>query len=273
MDTAQAEEFASVLNQRRDEAGEKVAQIDAKMSSLDAIWQGADAESFRARWNSVHGHDVQRLLDLLLELSREVQEQAQQQDVASAAGAGESVGERADDFAPRDGIEWSDVPGYFVPTGWQGGIGVANSLAGGAQSLYQSVGEMADDAVLGTRILYGDDAAAAMSQGAQRASAISRGLGIAGGAVTVGMSAYDRWQEDASDPSLSDGERVARAGADAGANLLGGVAGAKAGLAAGAAIGSIFPGPGTVIGGAVGAAVGGFLGGSAGDAVIDWVLG
>ena len=95
----------------------------------------------------------------------------------------------------------------------------------------------------------------------------------AGWVVTAGTSAWEQWQKDADDPSLSTTERVSRTVSTSAITTAGAAGGAWAGAQAGAAIGSIFPGPGTVIGGVVGGVIGGAIGsglaGKAADFVVD----
>lgn len=72
-------------------------------------------------------------------------------------------------------------------------------------------------------------------------------LRVTGTVTAVALGAYDQWQRDAGDPSLSSGERAARStgvGVSYGAAAL-----------AGAAAGSVVPGVGTVAGAAIGAGV------------------
>jgi uncharacterized protein YukE len=101
-------------------------------------------------------------------------------------------------------------------------------------------------------------------------------LGHLGTGVTAGVSAWDQWQADADDPTMSDAEKGGRAGTMAATTAGGAWAGATLGGQGGAALGTaIFPGVGTVIGGAVGGlaggAVGGFLGSEFGDSIKDEV--
>lgn len=78
-------------------------------------------------------------------------------------------------------------------------------------------------------------------------------------AVDFAVSAYEQWDKDSHNPSLSEGKKVARATMTGAASAVGGYAGAKAGAAIGASIG--------VAGGPVGVAVGGVVGGIAGGIV------
>ena len=74
--------------------------------------------------------------------------------------------------------------------------------------------------------------------------------GRAGTAVSFGVDAYEQWQKDSKDPSIGQGEKVARAATKGAGSAAGGWAGAQAGAAIGACVG-----------GPVGAAVGGIVGG------------
>ena len=78
-------------------------------------------------------------------------------------------------------------------------------------------------------------------------------------AVDFAVSAYEQWDKDSHNPSLSEGKKVARATTTGAASAVGGYAGAKAGAAIGASIG--------VAGGPIGVAVGGVVGGIAGGII------
>jgi hypothetical protein len=92
--------------------------------------------------------------------------------------------------------------------------------------------------------------------------------GYGGTALTAGFAAWNQWQADADDPSLSDAERGARAGTMGVTTAAGAWAGAEAGAWAGGAIGTaICPGIGTAIGGVAGGLVGGAIGGFVGSEV------
>lgn len=106
-----------------------------------------------------------------------------------------------------------------------------------------------------------------------RWTATGRVLNRAGGVLAGATAAFDQWGADSDDPTMSENERVARAGTVGVTTGGGAYGGALMGAQAGAAIGSVFPGPGTVIGGAVGGIVGGVIGSqvgqAAGTAIID----
>mgnify|MGYP000881784564 CR=1 FL=1 len=103
---------------------------------------------------------------------------------------------------------------------------------------------------------------------ARKAAPALKRAGRAGNVLSFGISAHEQWEKDSHNPSMGDGEKVARAttkglGSAAG-GWAGGLAGAKVGAAAGACIG----GP---VGAAVGGIVGGVVGGAIGSGVGGWV--
>ena len=103
-------------------------------------------------------------------------------------------------------------------------------------------------------------------------STIGKWAGRAGVVVSFGVSAYDQWQSDADDPSLSTAERVGRAGAVGATTAAGGWAGAWAGAQVGGMIGTAVGGPvGTVVGGAIGGIIGGVIGSGVGQAAGQWI--
>lgn len=92
----------------------------------------------------------------------------------------------------------------------------------------------------------------------------------AGFVVSFGTAAFDQWQADADDPSLSTSAQVGRAATKGATTAAGGWAGAWAGAQVGGAVGTAIGGPvGTVVGGAVGGLVGGVVGSGVGSAVGD----
>ena len=90
--------------------------------------------------------------------------------------------------------------------------------------------------------------------------------GRAGTAVSFGVDAYEQWQKDSKDPSIGQGEKVARAATKGAGSVAGGWAGAQAGAAIGACVG----GP---VGAAVGGIVGGVVGSGLGKAAADGLNG
>lgn len=98
--------------------------------------------------------------------------------------------------------------------------------------------------------------------------------GYAGTALTGGFAAWNQWQADADDPSLSDADKAGRAGAMGVSTAAGAWAGAEAGAWAGGAIGTaICPGIGTAVGGVAGGLIGGAVGGFVGSEVGQEVMG
>ena len=92
--------------------------------------------------------------------------------------------------------------------------------------------------------------------------------GRAGTAVSFGVDAYEQWQKDSKDPSMGQGEKVARAATKGTASAAGGWAGAQAGAAIGACVG----GPvGAAFGGIVGGIIGSGLAKKGADTVLGWL--
>ena len=92
--------------------------------------------------------------------------------------------------------------------------------------------------------------------------------GRAGTAVSFGVDAYEQWQKDSKDPSMGQGEKVARAATEGTASAAGGWAGAQAGAAIGACVG----GPvGAAFGGIVGGIIGSGLAKKGADTVLGWL--
>ncbi|MEU6119288.1 hypothetical protein ABZ840_32710 [Streptomyces sp. NPDC047117] len=85
-------------------------------------------------------------------------------------------------------------------------------------------------------------------------------------AVTSGMS---QWSQDAQDPHMSTGKRVARTGVKATGTTAGAWAGAEGGAAAGAAVGAAFGGVGAPVGAVVGGLVGAAAGAGVGSKIAD----
>lgn len=270
MDTEQGESFAQVLADRKVAIEDRAAQLDGVIQGVDAFWRGQDAESFRDQWGQINATQIRAALERLFELARELSDHAQEQDVASAEGIGR-IGEMLSDIFRFDGALENPFSAFGDWRNWLTSAMGAVTVAGD---------EMLKHA---WRIfaLGGEDAIVPWLRTAYGLKAAGKWLGPVGNALTGIFAGVDRWNEDAGDPSLSTGERAARAGIDGGANVAGAAAGAwagaKGGAAAGALIGSIFPGPGTAIGGVVGGIVGaiggGIIGGGIADAAIDWILG
>lgn len=271
MDTEQGESFAQVLSARRGTLEERAAQLDGVIQGVDSFWRGTDAETFRSDWGQLNGSQIAAALDQLMELARELAEHAQEQDITSADGAMGAIGERLRDIFSFDG-------------GWENPLAAFGDWKNWATSAMGALTSGGDEMLSQAWRIFahgGEDAIVPWLRTAYGLKAAGKVLGPVGNALTGVLAGVDRWNEDAGDPSLSDGERAVRAGVDGGANIAGAAAGAwagaKGGALAGAAIGSIFPGPGTAIGGVVGGIVGavgaGIIGGGVADSIVDWALG
>lgn len=273
MDTAQGEDFATLLTDRRATLEGSTERLAATVAQIDTFWRGLDAESFRMEWEGLRNGQITTTLELFTRFFEELRSHCEQQD--SASQANDSDG----------GFDWGEVfrggevPGWgsLLPGSWQDAVslgvgGIIDGLGGayaGLSSYLTNPRTWATMAILG-----GDDVANAARAAGQSAGTWSRALGVVGGVVSGGFAAWDRWDSDASDPSLSTGERVARAAVDGVATGAGAGLGGWGGAAAGMAIGTaIFPGVGTVIGGAIGGIVGGGLGSTVGGWLADWGLG
>lgn len=275
MDTAQGEEFATLMTNRRDQIASRSEDLASLIGGLDAIWQGSDARSFADRWGSVRAGTIETAIEKLTKLAGDVFENAEAQDVASAADALDAVGEmfsdifRGGDFDlrnmfpnPNDVEDWIGMGASAIFDGLGGALGGITKWANMPKTLATAM------------VAGGDDMVGAVRGMGAAASRVSKVLGPVGAVVTGGFAAWDRWEQDSQDPSLSTGEKVLRAGADGVANAGGGALGAWGGAAGGAAIGTmICPGVGTVIGGAIGGIAGGLAGSSAANGLVDWALG
>lgn len=273
MDTTQGQDFASLLTDRRDDLEESAERISAIVGRIDSFWRGLDAESFRQEWDGLRSGQISSTLDLFTELFEELRKHCDEQDVASEANGSDDGFDLGDIFRGGDMPGWRDL----LPNDWEDvlGLGVAGVLDGldgayGALSKY-----LGDPKMIASLFMVGGDEMADAALAASRsAGALSKVFGAAGAVVSGGFAAWDRWEADAADPSLSTGERAGRAAVDGLANAGGGALGGWGGVAGGAALGTmIFPGVGTVIGGAVGGLVGGLVGGTAGNFLADWALG
>ena len=102
-----------------------------------------------------------------------------------------------------------------------------------------------------------------------RAEPALKWAGRAGTAVTAGISFYDQYQKDSRNPSMGEGERIARASVKGGLVASGAYFGAKGGALLGASIGAIGGPIGVAAGGIIGGIVGGIAGSSAGQLIGD----
>jgi len=273
MDTAQGEDFAQLLAERRGTIEERAGQLDGVIQGIDGFWRGSDAETFRGDWGRVNSQQIAQAVERLMELARELAQHAEEQDQASADGLLGGILEQLGDIFPLDG-EWENPLAAFGD--WR------NWMTGALDAVGRAGDEMLQFKHLAKVFAHGgEDAIAPWLKTAHGLKSAGKVLGPVGTALTGVFAGVERWNQDAGDPSISDGERAVRTGVDAGANMAGAAAGAwagaKGGALAGAAIGSIFPGPGTAIGGVVGGVVGaiggGIIGGGVADSIVDWALG
>lgn len=89
---------------------------------------------------------------------------------------------------------------------------------------------------------------------AQKAAPALKRAGRAGNVLSFGISAHEQWEKDSHNPSMGDGEKVARATTRGLGSAAGGWAGGLAGAKVGAAVGARVGGPvGARVGGPVGA--------------------
>lgn len=275
MDTAQGESFAQLMGQRREDLAGKAEELGGMIRSLGGDWVGPDAERFRESWETLRQGPIEDALGRLMDLARTLADDAQEQDVVSAADAMDAFFESFRDIFRIGDFSLTDLLPH--PNDWEDWTGIGlDGILDGISGAYTGLAKyLTNPRTLATFMaLGGDDLVTAMSGAAGAASKFSRALGPIGAVITAGVAGWDRWEQDSADPSLSTGERVTRAVVDGGANALGGGLGAWGGAAGGAAIGTmIFPGVGTVIGGVVGGVIGGLAGGSAANGIVDWLLG
>lgn len=108
-------------------------------------------------------------------------------------------------------------------------------------------------------------------QAATKAAPALKWAGRASTVLTAGVAGYEQYQKDSANPSMGEGEKIARAGTQAVTQGAGAWAFATLGAKAGMAIGA-FGGPvGIAVGGIVGGAIGGIAGSGIGKAAGDWI--
>lgn len=101
-------------------------------------------------------------------------------------------------------------------------------------------------------------------QAVTKAAPALKWAGRASTVLTAGVAGYEQYQKDSANPSMGEGEKIARAGTQAVTQGAGAWAVATAGAQAGMAIGAIGGPIGVAVGGIVGGAVGGIAGSAAG---------
>ena len=125
MDTAQGEDFASLLGSGQGAIVERADQLTAVIGSIDSMWRGPDAENFRSEWTSLRSGQIDQVTQRLAALVQEMLQHVQEQDTAS--GGGETGGGSGGD----DGFDWGDVfrigplPGIsdLLPNDWEDWVG------------------------------------------------------------------------------------------------------------------------------------------------------
>lgn len=78
---------------------------------------------------------------------------------------------------------------------------------------------------------------------ARKAAPALKRAGRAGNVLSFGISAHEQWEKDSHNPSIGDGEKVARATTRGLGSAAGGWAGGLAGAKVGAAVGACVGGP------------------------------
>lgn len=264
MDTEQAQQFAQTITDGQQQVAERRDELERVVQGLDGFWRGPDADEFRDRWSETASGIFTTVADALTASARELVEQAQEQELVSAAEAMSAL---------------ADVLHGVFRLGHSAFVNPLTAFADwrnyltGAMGLFTQAGEDMLKLAADVYARGGEEAIVPWLREAYGLKSAGKVLGPLGTALTGVFAGVDRWNQDASDPSVSTTERVVRTGVDAGANVAGAWGGAVAGAEAGAAIGSIFPGPGTVIGGVVGGLAGGILGGGVANSIGDWLLG
>lgn len=273
MDTVQGQEFASTLTERRSALEDNTARLSSVVARIDTFWRGQDAESFRTEWEGLRTGQISTTLERFADLAEELRKHVDEQDGASEVTGGDGGFDLGDIFRGGDMPGWRDM----LPNDWEDVVGLGlGGILDGLDGAYGALSKyLGNPKMIASLFMVGGDEMADAAQAASRsAGGLSRVFGAAGAVVSGGFAAWDRWEADASDPSLGTGERMGRATIDGVANAGGGALVGWGGAALGASLGTmIFPGVGTVIGGAIGGIAGGLAGGTAGNFLADWALG
>ncbi|WP_022869055.1 hypothetical protein [Schaalia vaccimaxillae] len=103
----------------------------------------------------------------------------------------------------------------------------------------------------------------------QKAQPAMKWASRAGTAVTAITSFVNQYQSDSRNPSMGEGEKIARATTQSAATTVGAYLGAKGGAALGASIGAVGGPVGIAVGGIVGGIVGGMIGSGVGSKIGD----
>ena len=103
--------------------------------------------------------------------------------------------------------------------------------------------------------------------GASRASKVLKGVGGVTTVLSGALAGWEQYKKDSANPSMGEGEKIARAGTQAVTQGVGGYAGGWAGAQVGMTIGAVGGPIGIAAGGIIGAAIGGMAGSKLGESV------
>ena len=106
-----------------------------------------------------------------------------------------------------------------------------------------------------------------VQQGVTKAAPVLKGLGYASAGLSGALAGWDQYKKDSANPSMGEGEKIARAGTQAVTQGVGGYAGGWAGAQVGMTIGAVGGPIGIAAGGIIGAAIGGMAGSKLGESV------
>ena len=106
-----------------------------------------------------------------------------------------------------------------------------------------------------------------VQQGVTKAAPVLKGLGYASAGLSGALAGWDQYKKDSANPSMGEGEKIARAGTQAVTQGVGGYAGGWAGAQVGMTIGAVGGPIGIATGGIIGAAIGGMAGSKLGESV------
>ncbi|HEX2896398.1 MAG TPA: glycine zipper domain-containing protein [Marmoricola sp.] len=265
----------------------QAAALDSVASHVDALirtamhhWSGPEAQDFHQWWVGQHRPRLVAAAQGLHSAAQNVRRQVAEQVGASggATGDGHPPGLRT---APGNGWATMDLRGPMLGvfdtwltfgagpvvaiTGTQlfgrfaprDAAGRFVSPEGSWRQVLNDLGAFKDDRVFTARVGTADQFA--------RWGRAGKVLGPVGTIISVASSGWEQWEQDGSDSTLSNDDRVLRAATTGATTGAGGFAGAWAGAAVGAAVGSVVPGPGTAVGAVVGGVVGGVAGSTAGQ--------
>ena len=106
-----------------------------------------------------------------------------------------------------------------------------------------------------------------VQQGVTKAAPVLKGLGYASAGLSGALAGWDQYKKDSANPSMGEGEKIARAGTQAVTQGVGGYAGGWAGAQVGMTIGAVGGPIGIAAGGIIGGVIGGMAGSKLGESV------